>query len=506
MDWPYDADYGSPEIVPVVSRGYPPTYNLDQPLVVNPHVPYALPVHRPPVRANSRYNRPQQAVVNNELSHYPLQQPPVQPQNRVELHHRYSKEPWQADATLTDGSQESDVSEALSGDSFTFDGSVSETNEKQTGEMSSFIADSDEKAAEDMNGSTPAKPSPYTFDYLRVRHSRWTGDPLAQWACSAELSTYPAAGYVRKREQELFHWITSQKLRSPPSGRDSSSSSGEEGSYELEKQAVDHARDSIPTVAGRNSKENLDTHKEPTAQRGKTAPQALDSDHIKRMPSGKKTTATQTRIQKVCVEQFHVFYWQTAVHESSNGHKRPSIPGENRRMSTKGTSTTIDTHLLDEKISQMHTYLTTRRAYIQCPLSNLHEVEASRENIGRKGPRLASESEPRFRQRQEKALNDAKRAAEYRENRHPSRSRRNGSASDGSSVSSRDGQSSSEVYSSKVSKTRYSYLLPPSQANSTVRLSKQCFEFFFPLGHSSQMTQKYWGAVHWLLHVSFLLV
>ncbi|KAL8749114.1 MAG: hypothetical protein Q9184_006932, partial [Pyrenodesmia sp. 2 TL-2023] len=37
-------------------------------------------------------------------------------------------------------------------------------------------------------------------------------------------------------------------------------------------------------------------------------------------------------------------------------------------------------------------------------------------------------------------------------------------------------------------------------AKMILKLSKQLFEFFFPLAYSSSMTDKYWGAVFWLLH------
>lgn len=52
----------------------------------------------------------------------------------------------------------------------------------------------------------PPKPSPYNSLGADVSLSRFVGDPLAQWSCTAELSI-PAASKLDRRSKPLFQWV-----------------------------------------------------------------------------------------------------------------------------------------------------------------------------------------------------------------------------------------------------------------------------------------------------------
>lgn len=236
MEWPGYGVYDSPPLVlqgsrrPHRGRPYPSgdpsqqnAYYTDEngilvpagPLIhgnpyghmsSDPLAPYALPISRPPGGSGQRHRArtPAQIIINNDQWDY-------EPRKHRPTHHardasqdRDRNDTWQDHDTLTD--VESDVSDAVSGDSFMFDCSVSAANEKQTEDAMSSRAGIAE-ATNLMNGSKLEKPTPYILADLCVYYSRFNGDPLEHWDCTATLSACQSPINVKQQEKSLFKWM-----------------------------------------------------------------------------------------------------------------------------------------------------------------------------------------------------------------------------------------------------------------------------------------------------------
>lgn len=109
---------------------------------------------------------------------------------------------------LTDASLESDASEALSADSFTLDGSISNTAEKQPGNEPTDATYASRELAVSVTGKKTERLSPYISSGSTVLNSRFAGDAVTPWNCStADLSVVASKEPVRLRKQPLFRWV-----------------------------------------------------------------------------------------------------------------------------------------------------------------------------------------------------------------------------------------------------------------------------------------------------------
>ena len=134
---------GYPQLIPGRSPAYYPTQNFDRPDQSDPLAPYALPIRRPPVvpvRLASHTRHPRH-YGSYEERHYRDERGFRGYDHRlpVQLQHQEQGAPprghdydFANDEIWTDASMESDVSEALSANSFTFDGTIPNIGERQT--------------------------------------------------------------------------------------------------------------------------------------------------------------------------------------------------------------------------------------------------------------------------------------------------------------------------------------------------------------------------------------
>ncbi|KAL8957219.1 MAG: hypothetical protein Q9193_005453 [Seirophora villosa] len=259
-------------------------------------------------------------------------------------------------------------------------------------------------------------------------------------------------------------------------------------------QTRSQARSSSPTVAG-------SAFKAGQTQAGRDA-QLFDGDYEKiataqfdftetvEMRPQKKARSPRARYEEISDKDFHLFYWL-------NASPAPSVE-DNFSSTRKGDEQsiyfTLDTQRLEQKVSQLQSYLKTKnrvghRAYIQCPAHSLDDVEARIADI----VRLTREKEKSTNAREREALEAELRRAKRYSGR---RGRREVQSSQGTSRDSYEGRRSH----SRSSKSTDVDLPDQRRAKFIVRISKQLFAFFFPLAYSSSMTKKYWGAIHWLLH------
>lgn len=190
--------------------------SFDQPLTYDPLMPYALPMSRPPVRPHTRHQRTyrshrdenyhgERKLQRQRRSQVVLEEARARKSERSPID--YSDNGSRSDETLTDGSLESDASEALSADSFAFDDSISDMTQKQTVEAPAGPVQCGDKPAESMTGKKGDKPSPYNPFTTTVLQSRFVGDALAQWSCTAELSVLAPRDSVKLKKQSLFRWV-----------------------------------------------------------------------------------------------------------------------------------------------------------------------------------------------------------------------------------------------------------------------------------------------------------
>lgn len=242
------------------------------------------------------------------------------------------------------------------------------------------------------------------------------------------------------------------------------------------------------TEAGRDAKLfDGDYEKIATAQ--------FDFTETEEIRPQKKARSPRTRYQEISDKDFHLFYWL-------NASPAPSVEDDfysTRKGDEQSICFTLDTQRLEQKVSQLQSYLKTKnrvghRAYIQCPAHSLDDVEARKADIVRLTKEKEKSTNAREREALEAELRRAKRYSGRRGRREV--------------PSSQD--TSPDPYRNRRSRSRSSKstdvdLPDQKRAKFIVRISKQLFAFFFPLTYSSSMTKKYWGAINWLLHVSFVV-
>lgn len=188
------AFYDAPEYAPGMRPGRSkyPVQSFGRPMLSDPLAAYALPTSGPAPRASHNqypYLRRQPVFIGGESG---------QPYQHVR---EYSDNEFKEDETLTDASLESDINDALSGDSFTFESSM------KAHDGSGDLAYPATEETESMDSTKPEKPNPYSSTDLHVLHSCWNGDPVARWDCKATLSTLPTPKSLRTRNQESFRWM-----------------------------------------------------------------------------------------------------------------------------------------------------------------------------------------------------------------------------------------------------------------------------------------------------------
>ena len=171
----------------------------------DPLAPYTLPVGRPHVASRHRNpvrgQRPAQVVINSRSNDYERR-----PQQRsyTDIQEISGGRDFGDDDGGTD--VESDISEAVSGDSFTFSSSELENGEKHMNDPTSISAESLAPATL-MNGNKPEKPSPYAAAELYVQHSRYLGDPLELSDCMTTLIGCQPPVNPKQQNQGLFSWM-----------------------------------------------------------------------------------------------------------------------------------------------------------------------------------------------------------------------------------------------------------------------------------------------------------
>lgn len=288
-----------------------------------------------------------------------------------------------------------------------------------------------------------------------------------------------------------------------------SSSDEEEGSGH-EDGSSQEARSTSPTVAGSNQKPNtnpidpdsrvVDPEKQPSeptqftfTETGQTRPQ-------------KTASVPRARFQEIADKSFHLFYWLSAVPEYRDADRHRDHDAD-QQPSKEYISFTLDNQGLEQRVSQLQKYLkmksrTGHRAYIRCPSHSLDDVEDQKTEI----IRLTRERERTKNDRAEEDIESelrAVRAARRYSQRYKGKDFRSRRSSE--SATPPDLYRGRRSLSGSSKSTDVVITVKPNSkvAKSIVRIAKQLFVFFFPLAYSSSMTSKYWGALHWLLQVSF---
>ncbi|KAL8970969.1 MAG: hypothetical protein Q9197_003527 [Variospora fuerteventurae] len=279
------------------------------------------------------------------------------------------------------------------------------------------------------------------------------------------------------------------------------SSSDEEESLEEEtdraRQTRSQGRSSSPTVAGSTSKEES-TPADPASRYHKTETAQFDFTETEETRPQKKKSSPRTRFQEISDKDFHLFHWLNAAPASSIKEDVCGTRKEGEHKSKGDVDFTLDTQSLEQKVSQLQSYLKTKnrvghRAYIQCPLHNLDDVEARKVEI----VRMTKEREKLTRAKERHDIEPELRRAKNYSKRREGREVRSNSISESSTSPGLYRDRRSPSGSSRITDTD---LPDPKRAKALVGISKQLFMFFFPLAYSSRMTKKYWGAIHWLLH------
>ncbi|KAI4182281.1 MAG: hypothetical protein LQ346_006621 [Caloplaca aetnensis] len=231
MDWPYyeqaqpfpappPRQQGYAPNVPGGWPGYDPLQTYGQHYSSDPLAAYALPIGRPPVASHARHqthnaSRRGQAYRHQRRSRAAL---PVKLYHHAHQRSRGSSSPARyyghgssTEEILTDASLDSDVSEAVSANSFVFNGSISDIGEGQTenGPIAiALAADIFEKPVGGRRKATAGPPSPYSSSGATIFSSKFIGDALPQWNyCTADLSVIALEDPVRLKREPLFRWV-----------------------------------------------------------------------------------------------------------------------------------------------------------------------------------------------------------------------------------------------------------------------------------------------------------
>lgn len=212
MEWPAYNEYDS--FVPSGPRQQYGMYSFDPPNPANPLAPYRLPSRHPPIRRSQHHHRPRHRYVSTEPFRDRKRPPQIIINNaeydrmshrgRRAANHHFSEDSSDDHATLTDASLESEVSEAPSEDGFTFDRSISDSGKIQTYDATVEPLEAFQNTGID---DTTPKPSPYKSLGSTVLRSRFVGDRIAQWSCSAELSVPAPSKLEQTMKQPLFKWV-----------------------------------------------------------------------------------------------------------------------------------------------------------------------------------------------------------------------------------------------------------------------------------------------------------
>ncbi|KAI4167662.1 MAG: hypothetical protein LQ343_007047 [Gyalolechia ehrenbergii] len=164
----------------------------------DPLTHYALPTGRPPLAGRNRYREFERRRPTRLFSHA-----------RIDSQDGDSDHTRKYYDSLTD--VESDISDAVSGDSFTFDCSVSEPSEQHTEDTAGSSIPSN-GATHILDASKPEKPSPYASADLCVWQSRFVGEPLQQWDGPAFLSASKIPIKPKQQAPGLFKWMCVTKV------------------------------------------------------------------------------------------------------------------------------------------------------------------------------------------------------------------------------------------------------------------------------------------------------
>ena len=275
-------------------------------------------------------------------------------------------------------------------------------------------------------------------------------------------------------------------------------------------------------------------------------------------------------VRVVRVDGFHLFYWLAATPTATTNKDRSAPTSGEERDRREGISFTLDNRNLRQCIAQIQTYLkkknkTSQHAYAQCPSKSLEEVEAFAANFNSGKSENLQELEQaihhlkkveqeyqRAKRMEETAQPDSERmmrkikvleleeecrlakqklddlgvthytdkqreenlepgiemeTKEEDYNPYPSKSQEGeGKARSGSRASSSLAGSSPKSKFYEIHSTTNRMKRRSKSPKTILKLSKQLFAFFFPLTHSSNMTDKYWGGVfRLLLHVGIVL-
>ena len=229
---------------------------LDRPDQPDYPAAYELPISRPPEA--SRHHRHHDIAEEREYPNERRYRGHGQIQFGPPIRLEYPDHAPPGDEIFTDASLESDVSDALSANSFTFDGSILNIGEKKTdNEVEGEVYR--EGAVEDggkgrwrwgddfdagwfgggdggdggcggdggdgggggptattypkveivrKGGRKTRKPSPYFSSSLTVLYSRFVGDVIPQWTyATADLSVVASEDLVRLKKEPLFRWV-----------------------------------------------------------------------------------------------------------------------------------------------------------------------------------------------------------------------------------------------------------------------------------------------------------
>ncbi|KAL9028260.1 MAG: hypothetical protein Q9196_003346 [Gyalolechia fulgens] len=189
------------------------------------------------------------------------------------------------------------------------------------------------------------------------------------------------------------------KRRRRDSGSDSSSSG--ENSVELESSSSPAAVGSNPTVDSSQTALKPDATK---IKRKKGRTPIPESNATYNMRSGDRASTTGAERQDVWAEDFHLFYWLAAVPRASKDTSRSTVFEQDENIGKKGIPMTIDNQQLKSRMSQLQKYRNQRyrvgrRAYAQCPMSGLAEVDAREAEIQRLAKGNDEREEPPSRRR-----------------------------------------------------------------------------------------------------------
>ncbi|KAL8932385.1 MAG: hypothetical protein Q9211_006344, partial [Gyalolechia sp. 1 TL-2023] len=189
------------------------------------------------------------------------------------------------------------------------------------------------------------------------------------------------------------------KRRRRDSGSDSSSSG--ENSVELESSSSPAAVGSNPTVDSSQTALKPDATK---IKRKKGRTPIPESNATYNMRSGDRASTTGAETQDVWAEDFHLFYWLAAVPRASKDTSRSTVFEQDENIGKKGIPMTIDNQQLKSRMSQLQKYRNQRyrvgrRAYAQCPMSGLAEVDAREAEIQRLAKGNDEREEPPSRRR-----------------------------------------------------------------------------------------------------------